>query len=51
MMGLKLTASNINEFGRFDELKKTIDKTKAKEYLERKEASEINSSKSKYKNG
>ncbi|MFR1757801.1 MAG: type I restriction endonuclease subunit R, EcoR124 family, partial [Thomasclavelia spiroformis] len=37
MMGLKLTASNINEFGRFDELKKTIDKTKAKEYLERKE--------------
>lgn len=37
MMGLKLTASNINEFGRFDELKRTVDKTKAKEYLEIKE--------------
>ena len=36
-MGLKLTASNINEFGRFDELKRTVDKTKAKEYLEIKE--------------
>ena len=34
MMGLKLTEANINEFGRFDELKRTIDKNKAKKYFE-----------------
>lgn len=34
MMGLNLKENNINEFGRFDELKKTIDKSKAKAYLE-----------------
>lgn len=37
MMGLKLTDSNINEFGRFDELIKTVDKTKAKLFFEKKE--------------
>ena len=37
MMELGLTESNINEFGRLDELSKTIDKTKAKAYFEAKE--------------
>lgn len=34
MMGLNLNEGNINEFGRFDELKKTVDKEKAKAYFE-----------------
>ncbi len=34
MMGLHLKAENINEFGRFDELRKTVDKLKAKVYFE-----------------
>lgn len=34
IMALKLNSANINEFGRYDELKKTVDKTKAKEYFE-----------------
>ena len=34
MISLKLNKNNINEFGRYDELKKTIDKEKAKEYFE-----------------
>jgi type I restriction enzyme, R subunit len=29
--------TNINEFGRYDELKKTVDKAKAKEYFEKTE--------------
>ena len=33
--------SNINEFGRFDDLKKTIDINKAKEYFEKIESREI----------
>ena len=37
MMGLGLTKTNINEFGRLDELKKSVDKTKAKAYFEKKE--------------
>lgn len=37
MMSLGLTESNINEFGRLDELSKTIDKAKAKVYFEAKE--------------
>ena len=37
MMSLGLTESNINEFGRLDELSRTIDKTKAKAYFEAKE--------------
>ena len=36
-MGLGLTKTNINEFGRLDELKKSVDKAKAKVYLEKKE--------------
>lgn len=34
MMNLGLVETNLNEFGRFDELKKTVDKEKAKEYFE-----------------
>lgn len=35
MMNYNITEANINEFGRFDALKETVDKTKAKAYLER----------------
>lgn len=42
MMGLKLTEMNINEFGRLDELKNTIDKSKAKAYFENKEGIKLN---------
>ncbi len=35
IMGLRLTEVNINEFGRYDELKKTVDKAKAKAYFEK----------------
>ena len=42
LMELKLTDSNINEFGRFDELKRTVDKVKAKEYFEKKEGVKLN---------
>ena len=34
MMALHVTEDNINEFGRFDALKATIDKAKAKAYFE-----------------
>lgn len=34
MMGLNLNEATINEFGRFDELKKSVDKTKAKAFFE-----------------
>ena len=33
-MNSGITEANINEFGRFDELKDTIDKAKAKAYFE-----------------
>lgn len=45
MMGLKLTESNINEFGRLDDLKYSIDKAKAKEYFENKEGIKLNPAK------
>ena len=35
MMNSGITALNINEYGRFDDLKSTVDKTKAKEYFEK----------------
>ena len=38
---IKLTESNLNEFGRYDELKKTVDKVKAKNYFEKVEGSKI----------
>lgn len=37
LMSLGLTAANINEYGRFDELKNTVDKEKAKAYFEKLE--------------
>lgn len=42
MMSLKLTEANMNEFGRFDELKNTVDKGKAKAFFEGKEQSKLN---------
>ena len=39
VMGLKLNENNLNEFGRYDELKKTVDK--AKEYFEKVEGTKI----------
>ena len=41
IMGLKLNENNLNEFGRYDELKKTVDKAKAKEYFEKVEETKI----------
>ena len=35
IMGLRVTDANINEFGRYDELKATVDKEKAKTYFEK----------------
>lgn len=35
MMGSGVTEANINEYGRFDDLKNTVDKDKAKMYFER----------------
>lgn len=37
-MNLHLSEENINEFGRFDELKESIDRNKAKEYFEKLES-------------
>ena len=41
MMSLNLTENNINEFGRLDELKKTVDKTKAKAFFEAYEQTKL----------
>lgn len=41
MMSLKLNEGSLNEFGRYDELKKTVDKTKAKAYFEKLEGTKI----------
>lgn len=40
-MASRITDENINEFGRFDELKNTADKTKAKAYFEKAENATI----------
>ena len=37
MVALDLTESNINEFGRFDDLKDSVDKARAKAFFEQKE--------------
>lgn len=42
MIELKLTNDNINEFGRFDDLKQSVDKTKAKDFFEKLEAVKLN---------
>ena len=41
LMQLKLTEANINEFGRFDKLKATVDRTTAKTFLEALEGTTI----------
>jgi type I restriction enzyme R subunit len=41
MMTSGITEATINEFGRFDELKDSVDKAKAKEYFERLEGTTI----------
>lgn len=41
MMSLQLTTTNLNEFGRFDDLKSTVDKVKAKEFFEKREGIKI----------
>ena len=41
MMSLKLNENNLNEFGRYDELKKTVDKAKARIYFEKIEKTTI----------
>ncbi|NDO45396.1 HsdR family type I site-specific deoxyribonuclease [Clostridium sp. MD294] len=41
IMSLQLNSNNINEFGRYDDLKKTVDKAKAKEYFEKIEKTKI----------
>ena len=38
---IKLKESNINEFGRFDDLVESVDKVKAKEYFEKLENTTI----------
>lgn len=41
MMDLHLTTQNINEFGRYDALKETLDKQKAKAYFESREGKKL----------
>ncbi len=41
LMNIGITESNINEYGRFDDLKNTVDKDKAKAYFEKVEGSTI----------
>jgi type I restriction enzyme, R subunit len=41
LMALHLNDSNLNEFGRYEELKKTVDKAKAKEYFEKAEGTKL----------
>ena len=41
IMSLQLNSFNINEFGRYDDLKQTVDKEKARAYFERVEGTKI----------
>lgn len=41
IMRLRLNENNLNEFGRYDELKRTVDKAKAKTYFEAMEGTKI----------
>ena len=41
LMNTNVTELNINEYGRFDELKGTVDKSKAKEYFEKLEGATL----------
>ncbi len=42
LMDLHPSKANLNEFGRYEELKKTVDKTKAKAYFENQEGTKMN---------
>ena len=41
LMNVDITEANINEYGRFDDLKRTVDRDKAKEYFEAIEGTSI----------
>jgi type I restriction enzyme R subunit len=41
MMGLKLTEADLNSYGRFDKLKQTVDRVKAKAYFEKLQGTTI----------
>jgi len=41
LMVISVTSANIDEFGRFSDLKSTIDKSKAKEFIEAYEGKKI----------
>ena len=41
MLNTEITKTNLNDYGRFDELKNSVDKTKAKEYFEALEGKTI----------
>jgi type I restriction enzyme R subunit len=41
LMKLRLTESNLNEFGRFDRLTASVDKAKARAYFEKQEGDTI----------
>ncbi|MDR3345951.1 MAG: HsdR family type I site-specific deoxyribonuclease [Campylobacteraceae bacterium] len=41
MMNLKLTEANINEYGRFESLKKTVDKAKAGAFFEKQQGASV----------
>jgi type I restriction enzyme R subunit len=41
MMNLKLTEANINEYGRFDSLKDTVDKEKARAFFETRQGARV----------
>ena len=41
IMNLHVNKSNLNEYGRFDDLKSTVDKKKAREYFEKVEGRKI----------
>jgi type I restriction enzyme R subunit len=41
LMNLKLTDGNINEYGRFDSLKNTVDKAKARAFFEKRQGSSV----------
>ncbi len=41
LMNLRVTEDNINEFGRYDDLKNTVDKVKAREFIEKREGKNI----------
>lgn len=41
IMRLRLSENNLNEFGRYDEVKRTVDKAKAKAYFEAMEGTKI----------